>query len=77
MGPEFFIRRPKFALVLSILITIFGLLAMIVMPIDQYPDISSPKVMVRIVYPGANAETVMEAVRERFHGGPTRAPGAD
>jgi HAE1 family hydrophobic/amphiphilic exporter-1 len=62
VGPQFFIKRPKFALVISILITIVGLIASSVMPIDQYPDISAPKVVVRAMYPGASAETVKEAV---------------
>ena len=62
MNPQFFIRRPRFALVISILITIFGLMATLVMPVDQYPDISAPKIVVRANYPGASAETVKEAV---------------
>ena len=62
MGPLFFIRRPKFAFVLSMLITLFGLLTLTVMPIDQYPDITSPKVVVRANYPGADAATLLQAV---------------
>lgn len=62
MGPSFFIRKPKFAFVISILITLFGLLAMGVMPVDQFPRISSPKVVVRALYPGASADTVLKAV---------------
>ncbi len=62
MSPQFFIKRPRFALVISLLITIFGLLAMIVMPVDQYPDISPVKVRVATNYPGASAETVIDAV---------------
>lgn len=62
MGPSFFIRRPKFAFVISMLITLFGALSMFVMPIDQYPDISAPKVVVRANYPGADAQTVIDAV---------------
>ncbi|MFV8819873.1 efflux RND transporter permease subunit [Haliea sp. E17] len=62
MSPSFFIRRPRFALVISALITLLGVLAGLVMPIDQYPDISAPKVVVRANYPGASAETVKEAV---------------
>lgn len=62
MGPNFFIRRPKFAFVISIFITLLGILALQVMPIDQYPDISSPKVVVRANYPGADAQTVIDAV---------------
>ncbi|MBL3704178.1 multidrug efflux RND transporter permease subunit [Sulfitobacter sp. BDSS02] len=62
MGPSFFIRRPKFAFVISMLITLFGLLALQVMPIDQYPDITAPKVVVRANYPGADAQTVIDTV---------------
>jgi len=62
MGPQFFIRRPKFAFVISIVITLMGLLALYVMPVDQYPDISAPKVVVRANYPGASADTVRDAV---------------
>jgi len=62
MSPQFFIRRPRFALVISILITLLGLLATQVMPIDQYPDIAAPKIVVFTNYPGASAETVKKAV---------------
>jgi len=62
MSPQLFIRRPRFALVISILITLLGVLAAIVMPVDQYPDIAAPKIVVRANYPGASAETVKEAV---------------
>ncbi len=62
MTPNFFIRRPRFALVISMLITLLGVLAGLVMPVDQYPNISAPKIVVRANYPGASAETVKEAV---------------
>ena len=62
MSPQFFIRRPRFALVISILITLVGLLSSIVIPVDQYPDIAAPKVVVRANYPGASAETVKQAI---------------
>lgn len=62
MTPQFFIRRPRFALVISVLITLLGVLAGIVMPVDQYPDIAAPKIVVRANYPGASAQTVKEAV---------------
>ena len=62
MSPQFFIRRPRFALVISILITLMGLLAALVMPVDQYPDIAAPKIVVSTNYPGASSETVKEAV---------------
>jgi len=62
MSPQFFIRRPRFALVISILITLLGLLATLVMPVDQYPDVAAPKIVVSTNYPGASAETVKQAV---------------
>lgn len=62
MGPSFFIKRPRFAFVIAILTVLVGLMAGYVMPVDQYPDISAPKVVVRANYPGASAETVKEAV---------------
>lgn len=62
MSPQFFIRRPRFALVISILITLMGVLASIVIPVDQYPDIAAPKIVVRANYPGASAETVKQAI---------------
>ena len=50
------------ALVIAMLTTLVGLLAAIVMPIDQYPDIAAPKIVVRANYPGASADTVKEAL---------------
>jgi len=62
MNPQFFIRRPRFAFVISIVLTLMGLLALKVMPVDQYPDIAAPKVVVSTNYPGANANTVKDTV---------------
>ena len=59
---EFFLRRPKFAFVLSILITLAGLLALRGLPINMYPDLAPPQVQVRAVYPGASAQAVADAV---------------
>lgn len=59
---EFFLQRPKFAFVLSILITLGGLLALQTLPVNMYPDLAPPQVQVRAVYPGATAEVVAEAV---------------
>lgn len=59
---RFFIDRPIFAAVLSIVITIVGLVAMITLPIAQYPDIVPPTIEVTANYPGANAEVVAETV---------------
>ncbi|TVQ38085.1 MAG: hydrophobe/amphiphile efflux-1 family RND transporter, partial [Wenzhouxiangella sp.] len=59
---ELFLERPKFAFVLSILITLGGLLALQNLPVNMYPDLAPPQVQVRAVYPGATAEVVAEAV---------------
>ena len=60
--PHFFIDRPIFAAVLSILILVVGLIALPGLPIQQYPDIAPPTVVVTATYPGANAETLAETV---------------
>ena len=62
MGPQYFIKRPRFAFVISIVITFAGLLSLAVMPVDQYPDITAPKVVVAAQYPGASAETVLNTL---------------
>lgn len=60
--PHFFIERPIFAAVLSILIVIVGAIAYPSLPIAQYPNIAPPTVVVTAAYPGASAETVAETV---------------
>jgi HAE1 family hydrophobic/amphiphilic exporter-1 len=59
---EFFIRRPIFAAVCSILLTLVGVLAIPTLPIAQYPDLAPPQVSVSAVYVGASAEVVESAV---------------
>ncbi len=59
---EFFLDRPKAALVLAILIILAGLLALQTLPVNMYPDLAPPQIQVRAVYPGASAETVADAV---------------
>src|SRR6266516_3151308 len=69
---HFFIRRPIFAAVLSIVIVIAGLIAMTQLPIAQYPEIVPPTVVVRAIYPGANpkvlAETVATPIEQEVNG---------
>jgi hydrophobe/amphiphile efflux-1 (HAE1) family protein len=60
--PHFFIDRPIFAAVLSVLIAIMGALAYPTLPIAQYPEIAPPTVVVNASYPGASAETLAETV---------------
>ncbi len=62
MISHFFIERPIFASVLSILLTLAGLVAVFTLPIAQYPDVTPPTVLVTAVYPGANAQTVLDTV---------------
>ena len=57
-----FIERPVLSTVISIILTMLGLISMISLPITQFPDIAPPTVSVNAVYPGANAEVVARAV---------------
>jgi len=59
---HFFIRRPIFAAVLSILIVLLGLLALFELPIAQYPEVAPPTVYVTAIYPGASADVVAATV---------------
>ncbi|MBM6594070.1 efflux RND transporter permease subunit [Microvirga pudoricolor] len=59
---HFFVDRPIFASVLSIVLLIVGSVAYLGLPIAQYPDITPPTIVVRATYPGANAETVAATV---------------
>ncbi len=62
MFSRFFIDRPIFASVLSILVTLSGFVALFRLPIAQYPEITPPTVEVWATYPGANAKTVADTV---------------
>ena len=59
---RFFIDRPIFAAVLSIVIFIAGLIAMLSLPVSEYPEVVPPSVVVRAIYPGANPRVLSEAV---------------
>src|SRR5678816_4566293 len=59
---HFFIDRPVFASVISIVTIICGVLAIRVMPVAQYPEIVPPTVVVTANYPGANAQTVADTI---------------
>jgi len=58
----FFIRRPVFAAVISIVIVLVGLVAMVALPVARYPDVAPPTVKISAVYPGADARTIAETV---------------
>ncbi len=62
MFSKFFIERPIFATVLSLLLVLAGLAAMRILPISRYPEISPPVVNVRAIYPGASAEVLETTV---------------
>lgn len=72
MFSKFFINRPIFATVLSLIIVLAGLAALRVLPISRYPEISPPVVNVTAVYPGASAEvverTVAAPIEEQING---------
>ncbi|HEY2581153.1 MAG TPA: efflux RND transporter permease subunit [Mucilaginibacter sp.] len=57
-----FIERPVLATVISILLVILGVISLTRLPLQQFPDIAPPAVLVTAVYPGANAETVLRSV---------------
>ena len=59
---KIFIDRPVLSTVISILITILGVLGLSSLPVEQYPDIAPPTVQVTANYTGANAETVLSSV---------------
>ncbi|ADG94673.1 transporter, hydrophobe/amphiphile efflux-1 (HAE1) family [Arcobacter nitrofigilis DSM 7299] len=62
MFSAFFINRPVFSAVVSILIFLAGLLSMINLPIEQYPKVVPPQIIVTTSYPGASAETISKTV---------------
>ncbi|MEM8549887.1 MAG: efflux RND transporter permease subunit, partial [Verrucomicrobiota bacterium] len=62
MFSHFFIRRPIFAAVISIVIILLGAFALLSLPVERYPDISPPAVEITASYPGADAKTVADTV---------------
>jgi hydrophobe/amphiphile efflux-1 (HAE1) family protein len=59
---RFFIGRPVFACVLSLVILLIGLIALKFLPVSEYPEVVPPTVVVRATYPGANPKTIAETV---------------
>jgi hydrophobic/amphiphilic exporter-1 (mainly G- bacteria), HAE1 family len=59
---HFFIERPVFATVLSLILTIAGAIALQSLPISEYPEIVPPTVNIKATYPGAPAEVIAETV---------------
>ncbi|NUW69853.1 efflux RND transporter permease subunit [Vibrio coralliilyticus] len=64
MLSRFFIQRPKFALVISIILTLAGAISLAVLPVAEYPRISPPSVSVTAFYTGASAEAVEQAIAD-------------
>ena len=62
MISETFIRRPKFAMVVSIVIVLAGLISIPILPVAEFPDITAPQVQVSANFPGANSQTLIDAV---------------
>ncbi len=62
MFSAFFIDRPRFAIVVSVVIILAGALSLLAMPVAQFPPITPPVVQVSATYPGANAEVVEATV---------------
>ncbi|MBO4648361.1 MAG: efflux RND transporter permease subunit, partial [Lentisphaeria bacterium] len=62
MISEFFINRPRFAIVISILLLLGGMIALFTLPITLYPDIAPSQIEISANYPGADAQTVMDTV---------------
>jgi multidrug efflux pump len=71
---KFFVDRPIFAAVLSIVVLLAGAISIPILPISEYPDVVPPTVQVRAIYPGANpkviAETVATPLEEAMNGAP-------
>jgi len=69
---RFFIDRPRFAAVLSILIFLLGLLSIFRLPVSEYPEVAPPQIVVRAQFPGANprviSETVATPLEEQING---------
>lgn len=62
MLPKYFIDHPKFALVISIIASLVGIIAIYLIPIAEYPDVTPPQVVVSASYPGANAQLIEKTV---------------
>ncbi len=62
MISRFFLKRPVFAMVLSILITLIGAVSLLQLPIEQYPNITPPQIQVTATYPGGSAQILSDSV---------------
>lgn len=62
MAENFFVKRPKFAIVISIAIMLAGLLSLTTLPLEEYPSITPPQVIVNATYSGANADVITSTI---------------
>ncbi|MGE4046607.1 MAG: efflux RND transporter permease subunit, partial [Acetobacteraceae bacterium] len=75
MFSGYFIRRPNLAIVISVVITLVGLLALSAIPVAQYPNVTPPQVTVSAYYPGASAETLANTVAQPIETAVNGVPG--
>lgn len=66
MISDVFIKRPRLAIVVSLVITIAGFLSFLSLPVEQFPNITPPQVSVSATYPGANAEVIESSVAQQL-----------
>ena len=62
MAGNLFIRRPKFAIVISLVIILAGLISMTTLPLEQYPSITPPQVIVTANYAGASSDVITSTI---------------
>ena len=74
--PQFFIDRPIFAWVVSILIMLGGVLAIPQLPVAQYPDVAPPQITINTAYPGAAPEDAYQAVTRPIEESSTGSPSS-
>ena len=58
----FFIKRPRFAIVISLILALAGIICLFNLPVDLYPTVTPPEVRVRAAYPGASADTIAKTI---------------
>ena len=64
MNENFFIEHPYLSMVIAIVITLCGAIAIFMLPVSQYPNVTPPQVSITASYPGADAQTLLQTVIE-------------
>jgi multidrug efflux pump len=72
---KFFIHRPNFGIVIALVITLAGLVALTAIPVAQYPNVTPPQVTISVSYPGASAQTIVNTIAEPIEEQVNGAPG--